>query len=374
MQHSPSLNRIAVAAALAVALVGSAETAQERTAETGRALPPTGGKGLTEVHGLKVGHYTMPGRPTGCTVVLVDGEGAVGGVSQRGGAPATRELDLLDPLNMVDRVNAIALSGGSAFGLDSATGVMRYLEERNIGYKVRTGVVPIVPAASLIDLSFGGDPKIRPNAECGYKAAEGAAVGPVTEGNVGAGAGATVGKIAMGRSMKAGIGSAAIALPNGLVVGAVVAVNAVGDIIDPSTGATVAGVRTEDGKALADVRKLLRSGELMRSSQAPRPGEATTIGVVATNARFSKADVARIALMADDGFARAIVPSHTTGDGDTVFALATGRWTGEANVTIVGALAAEAIAEAIVRAAALAQTSHGVPSAREFGTIPARLK
>ena len=347
---------------------------EPRVAGSQQTLAPTGGTGLTEVHGLKVGHYTMPGRPTGCTVVLVEGAGAVGGVSQRGGAPATRELDLLNPLNMVDRVNAIVLSGGSAFGLESATGVVRYLEERGIGYKVRTGVVPIVPAASLIDLSFGGDPKIRPNADCGYKAAEAAATGPVTEGNVGAGAGATVGKMAMGRSMKAGIGSAAIALPNGLVIGAIAAVNAVGDVIDPSSGQTVAGIRTEDGKALADVRKLLRTDALMRSTSTPRPGEATTIGVVATNARFSKADVSRIALMADDGFARAIVPSHTTGDGDTVFALATGRWTGEVSVTIVGALAAEAMAEAIVRAAAQAQSSHGVPSARELGTVPARLK
>jgi L-aminopeptidase/D-esterase-like protein len=347
---------------------------QERAANAQPALAPTGGSGLTAVHGLRVGHYTMPGRPTGCTVVLVEGEGAVGGVSQRGGAPATRELDLLNPLNMVDRVNGIVLSGGSAFGLESANGVMRYLEERNIGYKVRTGVVPIVPAASLIDLSFGGDPKIRPNAECGYKAAEAAATGPVGEGNVGAGAGATIGKMVMGRSMKAGIGSAAIALPDGLVVGAVVAVNAVGDVIDPSSGQTVAGLRTEDGKALADVRKLLRTGALMRSASAPRPGEATTIGVVATNARFSKADVTRMALMADDGLARAIVPSHTTGDGDTVFALATGRWTGDVSVTIVGALAAEAIAEAIVRAATQAHSSNGIPSARELGTVPARLK
>jgi L-aminopeptidase/D-esterase-like protein len=339
--------------------------------QEGRA--PTGGKGLTEVHGLKVGHFTMPGRPTGCTVVLIEGEGAVGGVSQRGGAPATRELDLLNPLNMVDRVNAIVLSGGSAFGLESATGVVRYLEERGVGYKVRTGVVPIVPAASLIDLGFGGDPKVRPNAECGYKAAEAAATGAVAEGNVGAGAGATVGKMVMGRSMKAGVGSAAISLPNGLVVGAIAAVNAVGDVIDPTSGQTIAGVRTEDGKALADVRKLLRTGALLRST-TPRPGEATTIGVVATNARFSKADVARIALMADDGFARAIVPSHTTGDGDTVFALATGRWSGEVSVTIVGALAAEAMAEAIARAAAQAESSHGVPSARELGTVPARLK
>src|SRR5687767_12202871 len=183
-------------------------------------LAPTGGAGLTEVHGLKVGHHTLTERPTGCTVILVEGEGVVGGVSQRGGAPGTRETDLLHPLNMVDRVNAVVLSGGSAYGLDAAQGVVRFLEERNVGWKVGSGVVPIVPAAILFDLGFGGDPKIRPTADCGYRAATAATTGPVEEGNVGAGAGATVGKMGMGRSMKGGLGSFAITLPNGLVVGA----------------------------------------------------------------------------------------------------------------------------------------------------------
>jgi L-aminopeptidase/D-esterase-like protein len=195
----------------------------------------------------------------------------------------------------------------------------------------------------------------------------------VAEGNVGAGTGATVGKMGMGRSMKAGLGSAAIRLPNGLVVGAIVAVNAVGDIVDPQTGQIVAGVRTEDGKALADVRKLLRSGVLLQRPQ-PRPGENTTIGLVATNARLTKAEVARLALMGDDGLAKAIVPSHTVGDGDTVFSLATGRWQGTANLTVIGAMAAEAMAEAVVRAAAAAESLSGVPSARSLGTVPARLK
>ena len=325
------------------------------------------------MQGLKVGHHTLTERPTGCTVILVDGEGAVGGVSQRGGAPGTRETDLLDPLNMVDRVNAVVLSGGSAYGLEAATGTVRWLEERKIGWKVgAAGVVPIVPAAILFDLPFGGKPHIRPTAECGYKAAGAATDGAVVEGNVGAGAGATVGKMGRG-AMKAGIGSASITLPNGLVVAAIVAANAVGDIVDPTTGQVVAGARTEDGKALADVRKLLRSGALVRRPQ-PRPGENTTIGLVATNAKLTKAEVNRMALMGDDGFAKAIAPSHTVGDGDTVFALATGRWEGEANVTIIGALAAEAMAEALVRAAAMAESSHGVPSARDLGTVPARLK
>jgi L-aminopeptidase/D-esterase-like protein len=331
-------------------------------------------KGLTAVQGLKVGHHTLAERPTGCTVIVVEGEGATGGVSQRGGAPGTRETDLLDPLNMVDKVNAVVLSGGSAFGLDAATGTVRFLEERKMGWKVgAAGVVPIVPAAILFDLPFGGKPNIRPTADCGYKAAEAATDGPVTEGNVGAGAGATVGKLGMNRAMKAGIGSAAIELPNGLVVAAIVAVNAVGDIIDPETGSVVAGVRTEDGKGLADARKLLRSGALARPPQ-PRPGENTTIGLVATNAKLTKAEVSRMALMADDGFAKAINPSHTVGDGDTVFALATARWEGQANLTLIGALAADAMAQAIVRAATQAESSNGVPSARELGTIPARLK
>ena len=331
-------------------------------------------KGLTEVAGIKVGHHTLTERPTGCTVILVEGDGAVGGVSQRGGAPGTRETDLLNPANMVDKVNAVVLSGGSAYGLDAAQGVVRYLEERNIGWKVgQSGVVPIVPAAILFDLPFGGKPQIRPTADCGYKAAQAAIDGPVGEGNIGAGTGATVGKMGMGRSMKAGVGSAAITLPNGLVVAAIVAVNAVGDIIDPASGRVVAGVRSEDGTSLADVRTLLRSGALLRRAP-PRAGENTTIGLVATNAKMSKIDINRVAMMADDGFARAITPSHTVGDGDTVFALATGRWDGEANATIVGALAAEAMAEAIVRAATTAVSSNGVPSARELGSIPARFK
>ncbi len=330
-------------------------------------------RGLTEVQGIRVGHFTLAERPTGCTVILVDGD-AVGGVSQRGGAPGTRETDLLDPLNMVDKVNAVVLSGGSAFGLDAAQGVVRYLEERNIGWKVGTaGVVPIVPAAILFDLGFGGDAKIRPTADCGYKAASAATAGPVAEGSVGAGAGATVGKLSGGRSMKGGLGSVAIVWPNGLVVAAIVAVNAAGDVVDPATGRIVAGMRTPDGKGLADVRTVLRSGRLGQSAGA-NPGGNTTIGLVATNAKLSKSDINRVALMADDGLAKAIVPSHTTADGDTVFALATGRWNGEVSVSIIGGLAQDAMAEAIVRAVSKTDSVAGVPSARDLGTVPARLR
>jgi L-aminopeptidase/D-esterase-like protein len=367
--RSSLLVRCAFAAVLAAGV--SAQTPQAPPTPT--VLKPTGGRGLTEVQGIKVGHHTLTERPTGCTVILVDGEGVPGGVSQRGGAPGTRETDLLDPLNMVDKVNAIVLSGGSAYGLDAAMGTVRWLEERKIGWPVgAAGVVPIVPSAILFDLPFGNNPAIRPTADCGYKAAEAASYAPVTEGNIGAGTGATVGKM-NGRAMKGGLGSAAITLPNGLVVAAIVAVNAVGDIIDPTTGQVVAGARSEDGKTLADVRKLLRSGDLGRRTP-PRAGENTTIGLVATNARLTKADVNRVALMADDGFARAINPSHTSGDGDTVFALATGKWDGPANASMIGALAAEAMAEAIVRAAAKAETLGGVPSAKELGTVPARIK
>jgi L-aminopeptidase/D-esterase-like protein len=317
---------------------------------------------LTAVTGVKVGHYTLKERPTGCTVVLIDGD-AVGGVSQRGGAPGTRETDLLNPLNMVDKVNAIVLAGGSAFGLEAATGTVRWLEEHNIGWPAGASKVPIVPAAILFDLGVGGNPKVRPTADCGYRAAEAATSSPVQEGSIGAGAGATVGKFGgAGRSTKSGVGTASIALPNGLVVAAMVAVNAIGDVIDPATGRVVAGVRNPDG-TFADARKILRSGA---TTPLPRAGENTTIGVVATNAKLSKSLVARMALMADDGYARAINPSHTNGDGDTIFSLATGRWEGSADITVIGALAAEAMADAVVRAVTQATSVAGIPAARDL--------
>ena len=318
--------------------------------------------GLTAVDGIRVGHFTLSERPTGCTVILVDGD-ASGGVSQRGGAPGTRETDLLNPLNLVDKVNAVVLAGGSAFGLDAATGVVRWLEEHNIGWPAGPSRVPIVPAAILFDLGVGGNPKVRPTADCGYKAAEAATAGDIQEGTIGAGAGATVGKLGgAGRATKSGLGTASIALPSGLVVAAIVAVNAVGDIVDPATGKVIAGVRNPDG-TFADARKILRSGG---STQPPRPGENTTIGLVATNATLSKSQVARMALMADDGYARAISPSHTNGDGDTIFSLATGRWNGTADISLIGALAAEAMADAVVRAATQATGAAGIPAARDL--------
>jgi len=331
-------------------------------------------KGLTAVDGIRVGHHTLTGRPTGCTVVVVDGDGAVGGYAQRGAAPGTRDTDLLNPQNTVEQVNAVFLTGGSAYGLSVGEGVTRYLEEKKVGFKVAGTIVPIVPGAVLMDLGFGGSSDIRPDADCGYRAAAAATDGPVVEGNIGAGAGATVGKLFGGRAraMKAGIGTYAITLPDGLVVAALVAVNAVGDIIDPTTGAVVAGIRTPDGRSLADARKLLRSPQ----PQAPQssPGANTTIAVVATNARLTKVQATRMAMMADDGLARSINPAHTPSDGDTVFALATGRWQGQANVTTIGALAAEALSEAIVRAATQAVGSGGLPSARDMNTVPSRYR
>jgi len=318
--------------------------------------------GLTAVEGIRVGHHTLSERPTGCTAILVDGD-AVGGVSQRGGAPGTRETDLLDPLNMVDKVNAIVLAGGSAFGLEAATGTVRWLEEHDIGWSAGPSKVPIVPAAILFDLGVGGNPKIRPTADCGYKAAAAASTSAVQEGSVGAGAGATVGKLGgMGRAMKSGLGTASITLPSGLVVAALVAVNAVGDIIDPATGKVVAGVRNPDD-TFADARAILRSGV---NAARQRAGENTTIGLVATKAKITKPQAARMALMADDGYARAISPAHTNGDGDTVFSLATGRWDGTADISVIGALAAEAMADAIVRAATQATGAAGIPAARDL--------
>jgi L-aminopeptidase/D-esterase-like protein len=371
--------------AIIAATAGISASAISRTTQQTEALmpdakaaafakPAADNMTLTAVEGIKVGHFTLRERPTGCTVVLAK-DGTKGSVDVRGGAPGTRETDLLNPVNDVQIVNAIVLAGGSAYGLDAASGVMKWLDERHIGYPVGSaGVVPIVPSAILIDLWFGGDPKVRPGPDCGYRAAEAASESPVEEGNVGAGAGATVGKSAgrgtgNGGPMKAGIGSAAIKLPNGLVVAAMVAVNAVGDIIDPATGQVVAGVRGADGK-LADARKLLRQG----GSREGRAGENTTLGVVATNAALTKVQAQKMAQMAHDGYARAISPIHTPADGDTIFSLATGTWNGQANYGQIGALAAEAMADAIVRAATQATSSHGLPSARDLGTVPSRVK
>ncbi len=280
----------------------------------------------------------------------------------RGAAPGTRETDLLAPVNTVERINGIVLAGGSAFGLDAASGTVRWLEEHGRGFDVGAVRVPIVPAAILFDLGVG-DAHVRPTAECGYRAAAAATTAPVVEGNVGAGAGATVGKaLGLGRAMKAGIGSAAIRLPDGLVVAALVAANAYGDVIDPSTGATIAGVRSEDGRGFLDVRRMLREGRLRTGAV----GGQTTLVVVATNAQLTKTQATKVAQMAHDGIARAIVPAHTPVDGDTAFAVATGTLGRTADLLLVGSLAADATAQAIVRAARAAGSLPGLPAARDL--------
>ncbi len=355
-----------VAAIMAIPAVACAQNAVVKSAdavivERADEMLPRTGIGL--VPGVFVGHETLAARPTGCTVVLTP-DGAVAGVDVRGGAPGTRETDLLDPANLVQEIHAIVLSGGSAFGLETAGGVSRYLEEQGVGFEFGGGVIPIVSAAVLFDLSVG-DGSIRPDAECGYRAAVSAmsAYGPVPEGSVGAGAGATVGKLrGMDRAMKGGIGTASIRLPSGLIVAAIVAVNAVGDIVDPSTGRVIAGVRAEAGDELVDARQLVREG----IPRAAMPGGNTVIGVVATNAQLSQAEATKVARMAHDGIARTVSPAHTPADGDTIFALATGALEDDADLLTVGALAADVVAEAILRAVRSAEGLEGLPSVSDL--------
>ncbi len=317
-------------------------------------------RGLTAIAGIEVGHHTLAARPTGCTVVLTEG-GATAAVDVRGASPGTRETALLDPRNSVQQVHAIVLSGGSAFGLAAADGVMRYLDERGVGYRTRAARVPIVPAAILYDLGVG-DPAVRPGADCGYRAARAARADGIDEGGVGAGAGATVGKLAgPDRAMKGGVGTALIELPDGVQVAALMAVNAVGDVHDPATGALIAGVRSADGRRLAGAGALLREPV----PDAPR-GENTTIGVVATNAALDKAQLGVVARMAHDGLARAVRPAHTPVDGDAVFALSTGGRPNTAGLLRIGALAADVTAEAIVRAVRAAEGVPGYPAARDM--------
>ncbi len=316
---------------------------------------------LTAVEGVKVGHDTLAERPTGCTVILVE-EGAVAGVDVRGGSPGTRETDLLNPVNTVQKVHAIVLAGGSAFGLDTATGVVRYLEENGIGFPTRAGPVPIVPAAILYDL-WVGKGTARPDAASGYRAAQAANRGPVEEGSVGAGAGATVGKLGDPvLPMKSGVGSFALKMPDGLVVAALVVVNAAGDVIDPATGFVLAGSRGPDGKSLADVRHRIRSGFQANGAQ----GENTTLGVIATNAVLTQAEATKVAQMAHDGLARTIYPSHTPVDGDTIFALGMGGYEKETNLLVLGALAADVMAEAVLRGIREAEGLPGIPSAKDL--------
>ncbi len=319
---------------------------------------------IADVEGVLAGHFTSRERPTGCTVITGT-ESFTAGVDVRGGAPGTRETDLLKPENTVDRVDAIFLSGGSAFGLDVSTGVSRYLEEKGRGFDARVAKVPIVCGAILFDLSLG-DARIRPDAESGYRAMKAANNDPVPEGNVGAGAGATVGKIlGAGRAMKGGLGSWALVRPDGLRVGAIAAVNSVGDVVDPATGKIVAGARKDDGSGFVDTMAQLRKGYTPGSPFQ----ENTLLAVVATNALLTKTQCCKLAQMAQDALPRCIYPSHTPWDGDTVFALSTRKWQGggkEADVGLIGALAADALASAILRGVRMAESWGPYPSANDF--------
>jgi L-aminopeptidase/D-esterase-like protein len=307
---------------------------------------------LTAIPGFRVGHATHQEGATGCTAIICP-DGTVGGVDQRGGAPGTRETDLLRPLHSVQTVNAVVLSGGSAYGLAAADGVMRWCEEQEIGYKSGTGfLIPIVPAAILMDLPVG-QPGIRPDAAMGYTACEAATNAPVPQGSVGAGTGARVGPMGGNeRATKGGVGSALLKFDDGLMIAALVAVNAFGNVLD-ETGQVMAGLRHPENNAFLDVTEAIR---LWRPPAPVPPTSNTVIGVVATNARLTKDHANKVAQMAQNGVAFAVRPAHTMFDGDTVFALATGQV--EADVSVVGTYAADVIAMAI-RSGVRAATSLG---------------
>lgn len=313
---------------------------------------------ITDIKGIKVGHYTDKEAITGCTVVLCE-SGAVAGVDVRGSAPGTRETDLLRPMNLVEKAQAILFSGGSAFGLDAAGGVMRYLEERGFGHETLVAKVPIVPAAIIFDLNIGSS-KVRPGIEEGYKACLAASNKEVAEGCVGAGTGATVGKmLGITRATKGGLGTASQEIGNGIIVGALVVVNAVGDVIDHRTGKILAGPRNEQNNGFANTVELLKQIQKMQNDL----GDNTVLGVIATNANLTKEQVNKLAQMAQDGTARAINPSHTMHDGDAIFALSLGDKTSDIN--ILGSVAAEVVADAIVRAVEQAETLGGIPSIKD---------
>ena len=324
--------------------------------------PPT--DAITDVGGVRIGHWTDRRAITGCTVVLPDAP-AVAGVDVRGGAPGTRETDLMRPGNIVERVHGVVLAGGSAFGLDAATGVMRYLLEHKRGYGFGRVVVPIVPAAILFDLNIGRHDR-WPDADAGYRAAASARA-RTEQGNVGAGIGATVGK-ALGpeRAMKGGLGTASERAHNGIVCGALAAVNAAGDVIDPANGRIVAGARADDG-AFADAIEVMRAGRLWRPEAS---GENTVLVVVATNGALTKEQANRLATVCHDGIARTVRPAHTPGDGDTVFALATGEHPlADGDYRAIEALSTRAVERAILRGVMAAETLGGYPAARDITPV-----
>ena len=318
--------------------------------------------GITDVAGIAVGHHTDAANGTGCTAVLCEA-GAVGGVDVRGSSPGTRETDLLRPTNRITHVHGVLLSGGSAFGLDAASGVVRYLEERGAGYKTSAGVVPIVPAAIIFDLGVVAA-SVRPGPDEGYAAARGASAGAVAEGSVGAGTGATVGKLlGAERAVKGGLGTWALDLGGGLAVGALMVVNAVGGVHDPDTGELVAGARNP-GDGMSGWLELLDAPS--SSAGAPPAGESTTIGIVATNAALTKEQANKLAAVAHDGIALAVRPAHTMSDGDTMFALATGAHEGHADFDRICAAAAMVVGRAIMRGVRQASGLGGFPAVSEL--------
>ncbi len=319
---------------------------------------------ITDVSGIRVGHWTDRRAVTGCTVVLCE-KGATAALDVRGGAPGTREGALLRPESLVQQVHAVFLTGGSAFGLDVGSGIMRYLEERRVGFPYGGAVVPIVTGAVLFDLNIGRS-DVRPNADAGYQACQAAKSGRIAQGSVGAGTGATVAKVrTIKHGVKGGIGTASERVGSQVVVAALVAVNAFGDIVDPETGALIAGPRGEPGR-FHDSMTLMREA----GAAVMLPLTNTTIGVVATNATLTKAQATGVAQMAHDGIARAVRPAHSPADGDAIFVLATGQVAEPANHGIIGAFAARAVERAIVAAIQEAKGLAGVPSVREWREQP----
>ena len=316
---------------------------------------------ITRVEGLEAGHHTDRRNATGCTVIICR-QGAVGGGDVRGGSPGTRETDLLRPSHRVNEVHAVLLSGGSAFGLDAASGVVDYLAKEGIGFKTGPALVPIVSAAILFDLGLINS-EVRPGPKEGYSACLAASTDAMEEGTVGAGTGATVAKMGgMDRALKGGIGSASMTLPGGAVVAAVVAVNAYGGVVDHRSGRVIAGPRREDGHGLDDPVAVLLQGV---TGDAPALTN-TTIGVVATDAVLTREEANFLAMQSHDGLALTIRPCHTIRDGDTMFAMATGRNHGAVDVTVLGAAAVEVTAQAVLRAVSTATGLGGVPAVGEL--------
>ena len=315
------------------------------------------GNGITDVPGVKVGNYTDREGMTGCTVILCEA-GAVAGVDVSGAAPGTRETDILRPGNLVEKAHAVLLSGGSAFGLEAAGGVMRYLEERGIGHQTAAGKVPIVPAAVIYDLVVG-NPRARPDADAGYQACLAATAGEVPEGCVGAGTGAAVGKIlGLEKATKSGLGTASQRIGDGVIVAALMVGNAFGDVVHPGTGEIIAGPRHSSGEGFLSTSELLKGGKFKGTGLLSN----TTIGVVATNARLDKAQASKLAEMAGGGIARTVAPYLTMFDGDTIFALSLGEK--KCDLTLLGLVAAEVVSAAIVRAIVKSETMAGIAASK----------